>query len=67
MTDKPIGLLTADAWEEALLRALDDYKAALHTWNADRSEANLRLLELAAAHVDAIEAQWPPEPPETPR
>jgi hypothetical protein len=56
--------LTPDAWHLAMQAALDAYKVALAAWKADPSESNVRLLELAAAHVDAIEAQRPPEVPD---
>ncbi len=55
--------LTPDAWHLAMVAALDEYKAALQQWKADPTEHNLRLLELAAAHVDHIEAQWPEPTP----
>jgi hypothetical protein len=61
MPNDPIGLLTPDTWHLALQAALDAYKVTLQAWKADPNEANLKAMELAAAHVDAIETQRPPE------
>ncbi len=55
--------LTPDTWHMAMQAALDGYKAALQAWRSDPSESNLRLLELAAGHLDYVEAQWPENDP----
>lgn len=56
-------VLTPEAWHLALEQALNDYKAALEKWKAERTPEAERLLRLAADHVEHIEAQWPGDGP----
>lgn len=51
--------LTPDAWHLAMQAALDNYKAELERWKAEPTEENMRRLQLAWRHVDAIDAQRP--------
>lgn len=62
----PVEKLTPETWPEAMLKALDNYRAELLRWAADKSPENARRLDLASAHVAHVEKLRPePTPPAT--